>query len=80
MKVITCQSHLHSYTRNLSKSPYSTKWIKKKPIDHYGDFIVICSMKGCIIYFQKNVNKLLHADNEKERERASSNERQANGL
>ena len=70
---------LQVYMSTLTESPYTTRWIRSKLEQHYGDSIVIANMKGCkdVVYFRKSSNNLLyefykegqHKDSATEKER-----------
>ena len=53
---------LQIYMCTLTDNPYTTRWIKHKLLEHYGESIVIANMKGRkdVIYFRKSVNDLLY--------------------
>ena len=61
------QEKMKEYTQ----TPYTTKWIRHKLIQHYGNEIVIANMKGCedVIYFQETSNSLLYKFYQRERDK-----------
>ena len=48
--------------REFIDEPYTTKWLKKRLLQHYGTSIVIAKRNGCedVIYFKESANTLLY--------------------
>ena len=68
---------LQIYMCTLTDNPYTTRWIKHKLLEHYGESIAIANMKGCkdVIYFRKSVNDLLYEFYEEGQNKDSESEK-----